>query len=333
MDSDSDSLVEVASPRKPEWLLRPSGADLNTRSVKELLRKSKLNTVCEEARCPNIAECFGRGTATFMILGDVCTRGCRFCSVKTGRPTFAKPEALANQSGRAKLAARLEESGVIDSISTNSDVLSEAKELAQAAEDLNLKHVVVTSVARDDLVDGGAGAFVAVCDELKSRIPEVTIEILVPDFRGDEGAIDIALSAGAEVFNHNLETVPRLYRKVRPGASYRRSLDLLSRARDYREASGFSYPRVKTGIMLGLGETKEEVESLMRDSFEAGVDVFTAGQYMQPNRKSLPVTEWVSLEDFASYEKLAEDIGFSMVTVGPLVRSSYMADKHATEIL
>ncbi|MFN8389158.1 MAG: lipoyl synthase [Bdellovibrionota bacterium] len=284
---------ETAYARKPEWLRRPPGSAPQTAELKRLLRRTKLNTVCEEARCPNISECFRRGTATFMILGDVCTRGCRFCAVQTGKPSFAE-----------------------------SSFASEGAQVAEAASQLNLKHVVVTSVARDDLADGGASGFVATIGELRKKLPHATVEVLIPDFRGNEDALLSVVAAGPDVLNHNLETVPRLYRRVRPGSVYERSLDLLKRAKN-------AAPKLltKTGIMLGLGETEEEVRQLLVDARAADVDIFTAGQYMQPSRDHLPVTEYLSPETFSQYEAACRSIGFPQVYVGPLVRSSYHADE------
>ncbi len=287
--------------RKPEWLRRPAGNAQETLEIKKLLRKTALNTVCEEARCPNIAECFSRGTATFMILGDVCTRGCRFCAVTTGKPTFA-----------------------------TSKFNEEAEHVADAAEALGLKHVVVTSVARDDLPMGGADGFALTVGALRRRLPDVTIEVLVPDFRGNSEAIDVVIEAAPDVLNHNLETVPRLYRRVRPGSNYRRSLDLLERVRKAARITGRGVPiATKTGIMLGLGEQFEEVKELMADAAGIGVTMFTAGQYMQPSRDHLPVEEYVSPAEFERYRKLAEQSGFPQVFVGPLVRSSYHAGEFA----
>ena len=279
--------------RLPEWLRRPPGTSSETAELKRLLRQSGLNTVCEEARCPNISECFGRGTATFMILGDVCTRGCRFCSVTTGRPEFSA-----------------------------SQFAEEADEVAKAAEALSLKHVVVTSVARDDLADGGASGFEKTIDALRTRLPEVTVEVLVPDFRGNADAIAAVVDAKPDVLNHNLETVPRLYRKVRPGSNYKRSLELLQAAKE-RDPD----IKTKTGIMLGLGEEREEVLSVMKDAVAHRIDIFTAGQYMQPTRTHLPVERYLPPEEFAEYESTALAIGFSQAFVGPLVRSSYHADE------
>ncbi len=289
----SENLIQLERKRLPEWLRKPPRSAGETFELKTLLRKSRLNTVCEEARCPNISECFSRGTATFMILGDICTRGCRFCSVHTGKPIFSATEFTG-----------------------------EGERVAEAAESLGLSHVVVTSVARDDLPDGGASGFVATIEALRDRLPKVTIEVLIPDFRGDHKALESVVAAKPDVLNHNLETVPRLYRKVRPGASYKQSLDLLAKAKEL-----FPNVSTKTGIMLGLGETKEEVLELMNDARAHGLNIFTAGQYMQPSKKHLPVVEYVTPEQFDWYSVAGKEVGFDHVFVGPLVRSSYHADE------
>ncbi|MCB0344686.1 MAG: lipoyl synthase [Bdellovibrionales bacterium] len=297
MLTEGTSSPAPAAGRKPEWLKRPPGSASETRELKLLLRKAKLNTVCEEARCPNISECFSRGTATFMILGDVCTRGCRFCSVTTGRPHMPAVEFAA-----------------------------EGDRVAEAAQALGLSHVVVTSVARDDLADGGASGFAATVAAIRSKLAGVTVEVLVPDFRGSFDSLHRVLDAGPDVFNHNLETVPRLYRRVRPGAVYKRSLELLAEAKRY-------CPDVisKTGVMLGLGERREEVLELLDDCRSYQVESFTAGQYMQPTRGHLPVEEYVSPQEFALIESEAHKRGFTHVAVGPLVRSSYHADEFITK--
>lgn len=281
------------SRRLPEWLRKPPGSEASTRDVKKLLRRATLNTVCEEARCPNIAECFSRGTATFMILGDVCTRGCRFCSVITGKPTMP--------------AERFEE---------------EAYQVAEAAEQLALKHVVVTSVARDELEDGGARGFTLTIRALRERIPGVTVEVLTPDFRGREESIREIALASPDVLNHNLETVPRLYRRVRPGSNYQRSLDLLSFAKDVNPKL-----QTKTGIMFGLGENEDEVRCLLEDARRHRIDIFTGGQYLQPTREHLPVEEFLTPDRFREFEAMARSLGFQKVYMGPLVRSSYHADE------
>ena len=285
--------VDGSAVRKPEWLRKPPGLVKEATGLKRLLRSHNLNTVCEEARCPNISECFSRGTATFMILGDVCTRGCRFCSVQTGRPHFSPLEFER-----------------------------EAERVADAAQTMGLRHVVVTSVARDDLEDGGASGFAHTIAALRTRLPSATVEVLIPDFRGSEHALETVLTARPDVLNHNLETVPRLYRRVRPGSVYQRSLTLLQNAK--RLAPGV---KTKTGVMVGLGETPDEVQSVMEDCTAHSIDIFTIGQYLQPTREHLPVHEFVSLEQFADYEQRAARAGLPQSFIGPLVRSSYHADE------
>ena len=280
--------------RLPEWLRRPAGSSESTSELKKILRSTSLNTVCEEARCPNISECFSKGTATFMILGDICTRGCRFCSVHTGKPKMSE-----------------------------NDFNDEAKRVVEAVKKLNLSYVVITSVARDDLDDGGASGFVATVSEIKKNLPNVKIEILVPDFRGNKEAIASVMQTNIVVFNHNLETVPRLYRKVRPGSSYLRSLEVLKLAKVLA-------PNVdtKTGIMLGLGEEKEEVFELINDCKKHGIDIFTAGQYMRPSLSHLSVEKYLKPEEFDVYREYAVSLGFKHVFIGPLVRSSYHAGEY-----
>ncbi len=286
---------EIKNKPLPSWLKKPSRGSSETHELKKLLRKSKLNTVCEEARCPNISECFQRGTATFMILGDICTRGCRFCSVITGKPLMP-----------------------------STDFAAEGMRVAEAAISLGLKHVVVTSVARDDLKDGGASGFYETIKALRNNIKDITIEVLIPDFRGSTEALQIVVDAGPDVINHNLETVPSLYRKVRPGSSYIRSLELLQKVKELDKNI-----TTKTGIMLGLGETESEVKELMNDAVGYKVEIFTAGQYMQPSLEHLPVFKYLPPEEFKSYKTYAESLSFKAVYIDPLVRSSY----HAGEIL
>jgi len=290
----NETKAEGDIARIPEWLRRAPGSSKETTELKKLLRSSKLHTVCEEARCPNISECFSNRTATFMILGDVCTRGCRFCSVATGKP--AMPEV---------------------------DFEAEAERVAIAAKELGLSYIVVTSVARDDLKDGGASGFVSTVKAIRNLLPEAKIELLIPDLRGDENSLTKILESSPDVLNHNLETVPRLYRKVRPGASYLRSLELLKFSKD-------SFPKIatKSGIMLGLGETKDEVHALMNDARKYRVDIFTAGQYMRPARNYLPVERYIPPSEFDEYQIYANSLGFDAAFLGPLVRSSY----HAGEV-
>ncbi|MBP0946548.1 lipoyl synthase [Pseudomonas alliivorans] len=280
-------------PRKPDWIRVEIAASPEVSRIKALLRKHKLHSVCEEASCPNLGECFSGGTATFMIMGDICTRRCPFCDVGHGRP---KP---------------------LD--------LDEPRNLATAIADLRLKYVVITSVDRDDLRDGGASHFVECLREIRRMSPGVKLETLVPDYRG---RMDIALAITEQeppdVFNHNLETVPRLYRAVRPGSDFEWSLDLLE---------GFKQriPHVptKSGLMLGLGETDDEVIEVMKRMREHRVDMLTLGQYLQPSRNHLPVQRFVHPDIFAKLAVLGEEMGFLNVASGPLVRSSYHADQQA----
>jgi lipoic acid synthetase len=284
-------------PRKPAWIRATAPTGAGVARVKRILRQRGLHSVCEEALCPNLGECFTHGTATFMIMGDVCTRRCPFCDVAHGRPAALDPD--------------------------------EPGQLAEAVAELALGYVVVTSVDRDDLRDGGAGHFAACIAAIRAAAPATTIEVLVPDFRGREAiALPLLAAARPDVFNHNLETVPRLYRQCRPGADYAGSLRLL---RDFKGAS----PGVptKSGIMLGLGESPAEVEQVMRDLRAHGCDMLTLGQYLQPSRDHLPVERFVPPEEFEALARLGESIGFSSVASGPLVRSSYHADRQAAPVL
>ena len=279
---------------KPAWI-RVRAASPNSRfyEIKDILRAQQLHTVCEEASCPNIAECFGKGTATFMILGDICTRRCPFCDVAHGRP-------LAPDS-------------------------NEPSHLAETIARLKLAYVVITSVDRDDLKDGGAQHFVECIRAVRERSPQTRIEVLVPDFRGRvERAIEILGAAPPDVMNHNLETVPRLYRSARPGGDYRHSLELLQSFRRH-------HPGVptKSGLMVGLGETDEEILQVMRDLRHHGVDMLTIGQYLQPSAHHLPVERYVHPETFAMFEREAAAMGFRHAAVGAMVRSSYHADRQA----
>lgn len=281
--------------RKPSWIRVRSSNSQTFHEVKQMLREHKLHTVCEEASCPNIGECFGKGTATFMILGDLCTRRCPFCDVAHGRPLAPDPE--------------------------------EPIHLAQSIAALKLKYVVITSVDRDDLRDGGAQHFADCIQQIRSYSPATKIEILVPDFRG---RLAVALEKLAthlpDVLNHNLETVPRLYKQCRPGADYQHSLQLL---RDFKLA----FPNIptKSGLMVGLGETDDEIKQVMHDLREHQVDMLTVGQYLQPSLGHLPVMRYVSPEDFKEFERLARSMGFSHAACGPMVRSSYHADQQAHE--
>ncbi|MGJ8691880.1 MAG: lipoyl synthase [Thalassotalea sp.] len=280
--------------RKPEWLrIKLPRTTENIDRIKAGLRKHGLHSVCEEASCPNLSECFDHGTATFMILGDICTRRCPFCDVGHGRPL--KPDA------------------------------QEPKKLALTLKDMALKYVVITSVDRDDLRDGGASQFSECIKEIEEHSPNTKIEILVPDFRGRmDKALDVLNANPPHVFNHNLENVPRLYTKVRPGANYQWSLDLLQK---FGEAN----PNVptKSGLMVGLGETNEEILQVMRDLRAHGVTMLTIGQYLQPSREHLAVERYVHPDDFQMFHDEAMKMGFDHAACGPLVRSSYHADKQA----
>ena len=279
-----------AGPRLPAWLRATRTHFESVHQLKTELRGLNLHTVCESARCPNLHECFHRGTATFMILGNLCTRGCGFCSV----PKSRHPGALDPD---------------------------EPGHVARMASDMRLRHVVITSVNRDDLADGGSEHFAATVREVRTALPDARVEVLTPDFQGDPEAVARVLDAGPDIFNHNMETVPRLYRRVRPQADYRQSLDVLKFAKQHRPAA-----LTKSGAMLGLGETVDEVHQLMRDLRQADVDVATLGQYLQPARRNLPVTEFVPPAQFDAYRDFGLSLGFKIVFSGPLVRSSYMAD-------
>jgi len=289
-------IVPTAPLPKPAWI-RVRAASPNSRfyEIKDVLRRQNLHTVCEEASCPNIAECFGKGTATFMILGDICTRRCPFCDVAHGRPLA--PDA------------------------------QEPRHLAETIAALKLGYVVITSVDRDDLRDGGAKHFVDCIAAVRKHAPHTTIEILVPDFRGRmERALEILVAAPPDVLNHNLETVPRLYRKARPGGDYAHSLKLL-------QAFKQRHPTVptKSGLMVGLGENDAEIVQVMRDLRAHDVDMLTIGQYLQPSPHHLPVERYVEPQVFAAFEREAASLGFKHAAVGALVRSSYHADRQAHE--
>jgi lipoic acid synthetase len=291
-----DSMPAEKSGRapRPPWLRIQLKTPRQFHQVKELVQGERLNTVCEEARCPNIYECWGEhGTATFMILGDVCTRRCGFCAVATGRPPSA-PDP------------------------------DEPRRVAEAVATMGLRHTVITSVDRDDLPDGGARHFSDVIAAVRERNPGTAVEVLTPDFRGVDNALDVVLDAAPEVFSHNMETVPSIYRAARPGSLYEGSLALLRDA-SAKKAQGLYQGRVKTGIMLGLGETDDEIRQTMRDIREAGVEIFTLGQYLQPTTDNLPVARWVTPQEFEAYRAYALELGFSHCQAGPLVRSSYHA--------
>ncbi len=297
----SDTLVQIGNrpgPRLPEWARQGRTHFESLNRLKSELRLLNLHTVCESARCPNIHECFHRGAATFMILGERCTRGCGFCSVPKFNPAReAMPLDAAEPAHVARMAARM-----------------------------NLRYVVITSVNRDDLEDGGSRHFAETVRAVRGALPQARVEVLTPDFCGDLEAVARVLEAAPDVFNHNIETVPRLYRRVRPQARYRQSLEVLAFARRYR-ASGLT----KSGFMVGLGETEEEVRALLADLRAAGTDIATIGQYLQPTRRNLPVAAFIEPRQFAAYRDFGLSLGFKMVFSGPLVRSSYMADAVSEE--
>ncbi|HEY0781017.1 MAG TPA: lipoyl synthase [Thermoanaerobaculia bacterium] len=300
----SDSLVQIGpstapsrrTPR-PDWLRIRLATPSSYHKVRDLVERLRLHTVCQEARCPNIYECWGEhGTATFMILGDVCTRRCGFCAVTSGRP----------QAG-------------VD--------VDEPEHVAEAVAVMGLRHAVITSVDRDDLKDGGASHFARVITAIHRRSPAAAVEVLTPDFRGVPDALDVVLAARPQVFSHNMETVPRLYRQARPGSRYDRSLELLAEAARRRDAGAYD-GRIKTGIMVGLGETPDEVRATLGDIRAAGVEIVTLGQYLQPTPKHLPVDRFVHPDEFAAYRAHALALGFAHCEAGPLVRSSYHAHEH-----
>ncbi|SHE76500.1 lipoic acid synthetase [Desulfacinum infernum DSM 9756] len=277
--------------RKPAWLRRRLPSDASYQQVRRLLHDGALHTVCQEARCPNQFECFSHRTATFLILGERCTRRCRFCAVEHGPLGPPDPH--------------------------------EPRRVADAAARLGLRYVVITSVTRDDLPDGGAEAFANTIRAVKERIPEALVEVLIPDFQGSRDALHRVLDAAPDVLNHNLETVPRLYDTVRPGARYQRSLELLGRSRRHAP-----HIPTKSGLMLGLGETDEEIGQTLRDLLDVGCQMLTLGQYLQPSREHLPVDRFVTPEEFQAWKEKALEMGFQEVASGPLVRSSY----HAKEL-
>jgi lipoyl synthase len=300
------SLPVAERPRRPEWMkVRAPSADSRYFDVRRLIHGAGLHTICEEARCPNIAECWGRGTATFQILGDTCTRACRYCYVHSGKPD-GPPDPL------------------------------EPLRLAQTAAQMGLTHVVVTSVDRDDLPDKGAGHYAATIRALRAKVPAASVEVLTPDFLGvEEQALRTVLAAAPDVFNHNIETVRRLHARMRGAkASYDTALWLLKRAKELAAYAEPDYPLLtKSGIIVGLGETNEEVVETMHDLREHGVDVVTIGQYLQPSAKHAPIDRWVHPDEFRWLREQGEALGFGSVFSGPLVRSSYRADeqRHAAE--
>jgi lipoyl synthase len=289
--SNPSSVAELPPgmhPRPPWLRVRFFGGE-NYQELKRIMRTLELHTVCESARCPNMGECWEHRTATFMILGNICTRACGFCAVPSGRP-LGRPDE------------------------------DEPRRVAEAVEKMGLRYAVVTSVNRDDQPDGGAHIFARTIDEIRGRVPDCKVEVLIPDFRGVWPALEAVVAARPDVLNHNVETVPRLYRRARRGALYERSLELLRRAKQMAPEMP-----TKTGMMLGLGETREEVLATIEDLVVQGTDILTLGQYLQPTREHLPVERFVHPGEFAEYKRLGEQMGFKHVEAGPLVRSSYHA--------
>jgi len=282
--------------RRPDWLRAPAAVGEGYRELKKLVEDLKLHTVCESAACPNLGECWNRRTATFMILGNVCTRRCGFCAVQKGPPEEVDYD--------------------------------EPRRVAEAAAIMGLRYAVVTSVNRDDRKDGGAEIFAMTIRAIRERIPGCKVEVLVPDFQGSQSAMDIVLEARPDVLNHNTEMVPRLYREARVGSSYERSLGMLR----YAKQAAPEIP-TKSGIMLGLGETEDEIVATLRDLAEHGVDILTMGQYLRPSRDHLPIKRYYAPEEFARLKATAEQLGFRQVEAGPLVRSSYHADESGERAL
>jgi lipoic acid synthetase len=285
-------LADVPPPEshpRPPWLRVRFFGGPNYQDLKRLMRTLDLHTVCESARCPNMGECWEHRTATFMILGNICTRACGFCAVPSGRPVGPPDQG-------------------------------EPERVAEAAERMGLRYAVVTSVNRDDEPDGGAAIFARTIQEIRRRVPDCKVEVLIPDFRGVWPALEVVIAAKPDVLNHNMETVPRLYRQVRKGAAWQRSLELLRRARTLAPEMS-----TKTGMMLGLGETREEVLGAMEEIAAQGTHILTLGQYLQPTRDHLPIVRFVHPDEFAECKRLGEQMGFKHVEAGPLVRSSYHA--------
>jgi len=282
-------MVETASlqkGRRPDWLKVRLPTGVSFRDTESVIKKHRLNTVCQDALCPNIAECWSKKSATFMILGDICTRSCGFCAINTGRPTELD--------------------------------LDEPRRVAQAAKELGLRYIVVTSVNRDELVDGGSSIFAETIRLLHLEIPGCLVEVLIPDFQGEDFALKKVVDAKPDILNHNIETVPRLYSVVRPQAKYDRTLDLLKRAKDLGRVT-------KSGLMVGIGEKKEEVVEVIQDLVNVKLDILTIGQYLQPSKKHLPVDRFVHPDEFKELKQIGEKLGIPHVESGPLVRSSYHA--------
>jgi len=278
--------------RKPDWLRAKLPTSTEYKQTREIVDEHKLHTVCKSAQCPNMGECWSRGTATVMILGNICTRSCRFCAIQTGRPTELD--------------------------------LGEPARVAESIARMNLKHTVVTSVARDDLKDGGASVWAATIRAIHHRVPECAVEVLTADFRGQQEYLDLVLDACPDIFNHNLETVKRLQRPIRKTARYDRSLWVLAHAK----SRGFI---TKSGIMLGIGEKEDEIEEVLKDMQAVGVDILTIGQYLQPTKEHAPIDRWVTPEEFKHWKNYALEIGFGVCESGPLVRSSYHADEQSNK--
>ncbi len=279
--------------RRPEWLKVRFQVNETFAELKQLVTETRLHTVCEEARCPNQSECWGRGTATIMILGDVCTRSCGFCAVKTGRPP------------------------VLDE--------DEPERVARAVAKMGLNHVVITSVDRDELPDGGSTIWARTIEAIRKAAPGTSIEVLTPDFKGKREDIARVINAGPDIFSHNMETVKRLHRRVRPQAKYERSLYVLEVGKEMGAVT-------KTGIMVGLGETNDEVVELMKDVLAVGVDIFNVGQYLQPTKRHLPVERFVTPAEFNEFKRIGLELGFRHVESGPLVRSSYHAEEQVAQM-
>jgi lipoic acid synthetase len=292
IDPNSITVEETFPQRKPEWLKVRIPASEGYSRLKKLMRSQGLHTVCEEAMCPNIGECWHRGTATFLLMGDICTRSCGFCHIKTARPQTLDED--------------------------------EPRRVAESVAAMNLNHCVLTSVNRDELPNGGAHIFANTIREIRQRLPGCTIEVLIPDFKGDRAALQEVMDARPEILNHNTETVPRLYRTVRPQANYQRSLNVLAWAKEVDPGTVS-----KTGIMVGLGETKEEVLAVMRDLRDYNVDILTIGQYLRPSSLHLPIYRYVHPDEFQEFHDVGMEMGFQWVESGPLVRSSYHAEGQA----
>ncbi len=286
--------------KRPDWLKIKLPVGDNFNDVRNLMRKQKLNTVCEEANCPNIAECWNHRTATFMILGDVCTRTCGFCNVKSGWPTELD--------------------------------LDEPRRVVESIKELKLRHAVITSVNRDELNDGGAEIFKEVVRLCREEVPDCTVEILIPDFKGEEHAFEIIMQSPPDILNHNLETVERLYHVVRPQAKYERSLELIKWFKQKGLSRRDGFPKTKSGLMVGIGEKPDEVIDTMNDLVSHGCDILTIGQYLQPTKQHLPVDRFVTPDEFNMYKEEGLKIGFKIVESSPLVSSSYHADEQARAV-